>query len=148
MQRRILKNIYRSLFESHLHFGSIVWGFAKQSYIKKVGNRNSFIHSPFIMKSDRRSNARIFSQMTSNVLTQASLRLYEIRQHPTCLCTTSNFLMVIRVTMVDLVLVVMVIMVVIVIWVVMVVMEVMVVMLVMVVMMVMLVKEETMSNIS
>ena len=35
MQRRILKNIYRSLFESHLHFGSIVWGCAKQSYIKK-----------------------------------------------------------------------------------------------------------------
>ena len=32
---RILKNIYRSLFESHLHFGSIVWGCAKQSYIKK-----------------------------------------------------------------------------------------------------------------
>ena len=94
------------------------------------------------MKSDRRSNARIFSQMTSNVLTQASLRIYEIRQPQTCLCTTSIFLMVIRVTMVDLVLVVMVI------WVVMVVMEVMVVMVVMVVMMVMLVMEETMSNIS
>ena len=100
------------------------------------------------MKSDQPSNARIFSQMTSNVLTQASLRLYEIRQPPTCLSTTSNFLMVIRMTMVDLVLVVMVIMVVIVIWVVMVVMEVMVVMVVMVVMMVMLVTEETMSNIS
>ena len=49
------------------------------------------------------------------------------------LCTTSNFFMVIRVTLVDLVLVVMVI------WVVMVVMEVMVVIVVMVVMMVMVV---------
>ena len=38
LPRRILKNIYRSLFESHLHFGSIVWCCAKQSYIKKVGN--------------------------------------------------------------------------------------------------------------
>ena len=39
LPRRILNNIYRSLCESHLHFGSIVWGCAKQSYIKKkVGN--------------------------------------------------------------------------------------------------------------
>ena len=30
----ILKSIYRSLFESHLHFGSIVWGCATQKYIK------------------------------------------------------------------------------------------------------------------
>ena len=37
LPRRILKNIYRSLFESHLHFGSIVGGCAKQRYIK-VGN--------------------------------------------------------------------------------------------------------------
>ena len=36
LPRRILKNIYRSLFESHLHFGSIVWGCTKQSYIKKL----------------------------------------------------------------------------------------------------------------
>ena len=35
LPRRILKNIYRSLSKSHLHFGSIVWGCAKQSYIKK-----------------------------------------------------------------------------------------------------------------
>ena len=36
LPRRILKNIYRSLSKSHLHFGSIVWGCAKQSYIKKL----------------------------------------------------------------------------------------------------------------
>ena len=31
-------------------------------------------------------------QITSNFLTQASWKLYEVRQPPTCLCTTSNFL--------------------------------------------------------
>ena len=36
LPRRILKSIYRSLFESHLHFGSIVWGCAKPKYIHKL----------------------------------------------------------------------------------------------------------------
>ena len=65
-----------------------------------------------LRNSDQRNNARIFTQMTSNVLTQASLRLYEIRQPLTCLCATSHFRMVIRVIMDDMVLVVMVILVV------------------------------------
>ena len=33
---QILKNIYQSLFESHLHFGSIVWGSAKQNILNKL----------------------------------------------------------------------------------------------------------------
>ena len=32
----ILKSIYQSLFESHLHFGSIVWGCAKPSMLMKL----------------------------------------------------------------------------------------------------------------
>ena len=32
----ILKSIYQSLFESHLHFGSIVWGSAKSSMLSKL----------------------------------------------------------------------------------------------------------------
>ena len=32
----ILKSIYRSLFESHLHFGSIVWGCARPNLINKL----------------------------------------------------------------------------------------------------------------
>ena len=36
LPRRILKSIYRSLFESHLHFGSIVWGCAKPKFIHKL----------------------------------------------------------------------------------------------------------------
>ena len=37
LPRRIfLKSIYRSLFESHLHFGSIVWGCAKPKYLHKL----------------------------------------------------------------------------------------------------------------
>ena len=32
----ILKSIYQSLFESHLHFGSIVWGSAKYSILSKL----------------------------------------------------------------------------------------------------------------
>ena len=30
------KSIYQSLFESHLHFGSIVWGSAKSSMLSKL----------------------------------------------------------------------------------------------------------------
>ena len=45
-----------------------------------------------IIYSDRRGNARSSGQTTSNFLTQASWRLYEIRPPPTCMCTTSNFL--------------------------------------------------------
>ena len=33
---QILKSIYQSLFESHLHFGSIVWGSAKQNILNKI----------------------------------------------------------------------------------------------------------------
>ena len=33
---KILKSIYQSLFESHLHFGSIVWGCAKQNVLNKL----------------------------------------------------------------------------------------------------------------
>ena len=33
---QILKSIYQSLFESHLHFGSIVWGSAKQNILNKL----------------------------------------------------------------------------------------------------------------
>ena len=33
---RILQNIYRSLFESHLHFGSIVWGCARPNILNKL----------------------------------------------------------------------------------------------------------------
>ena len=33
---QILKSIYQSLFESHLHFGSIVWGCAKQNILNKI----------------------------------------------------------------------------------------------------------------
>ena len=36
LPKRILQNIYRSLFESHLHFGSIVWGSAKPNSIQKL----------------------------------------------------------------------------------------------------------------
>ena len=36
LPRRILKSIYRSLFESHLHFGSIVWGCAKSKFLHKL----------------------------------------------------------------------------------------------------------------
>ena len=32
----ILKSIYQSLFESHLHFGSIVWGSAKSNILSKL----------------------------------------------------------------------------------------------------------------
>ena len=32
----ILKQIYQSLFESHLHFGSTIWGCAKPSILKKL----------------------------------------------------------------------------------------------------------------
>ena len=42
------------------------------------------------IESDWRSNARASGQITSNFLTQASWRLCEIRQPPTCLRTTSN----------------------------------------------------------
>ena len=45
-----------------------------------------------IIYSDRRGNARSSGQTTSNFLTQASWRLYEIRQSLPCLCTTSYFL--------------------------------------------------------
>ena len=48
-------------------------------------------HSWFIIQGDRRGNARASGQITSNFLTQASWRLYEIRQPSTSLCTTSNF---------------------------------------------------------
>ena len=53
-------------------------------------------------------------QITSNFLTQASWRFYEIRQPPTSLCTTSNFLMFAMVIMVAMVMVVMLVLVVIV----------------------------------
>ena len=33
---RVLKTIYRSLFESHLHFGSIVWGCARSQSLHKL----------------------------------------------------------------------------------------------------------------
>ena len=36
MPTQILKSIYQSLFESHLHFGSIVWGSAKQNILNKL----------------------------------------------------------------------------------------------------------------
>ena len=36
MPTKILKSIYQSLFESHLHFGSIVWGSAKQTILSKL----------------------------------------------------------------------------------------------------------------
>ena len=42
--------------------------------------------------SDRRGNAHASGHITSNFLTQASWMLYEIRQPPTSLCTTSNFI--------------------------------------------------------
>ena len=58
-------------------------------------------------------------QITSNFLTQASWRFYEIRQPPTSLCTTSNFLMFAMVIMVAMVMVVMVVMLVLVVIVVM-----------------------------
>ena len=48
-------------------------------------------HSWIIIQGDRRGNARAPGQITSNFLTQASWRLYEIRQPSTSLCTTSNF---------------------------------------------------------
>ena len=32
----VLKSIYQSLFESHLHFGSIVWGSAKSNILSKL----------------------------------------------------------------------------------------------------------------
>ena len=44
------------------------------------------------IQSDRRGNVHATGQITSNFLKQASLRLYEIRQPRTSLCTTSNFL--------------------------------------------------------
>ena len=49
-------------------------------------------HSWFIIRGNRRGNARASGQITSNFLTQESWRLYEIRQPPTCLCTTYNCL--------------------------------------------------------
>ena len=55
-----------------------------------------------------------YGQITSNFLTQASWRFYEIRQPPTSLCTTSNFLMFAMVIMVAMVMVVMLVLVVIV----------------------------------
>ena len=33
---KTLKSIYQSLFESYLHFGSIVWGSAKQNILNKL----------------------------------------------------------------------------------------------------------------
>ena len=63
LPRRILKNIYRSLFESHLHFGSIVWGCAKQSYIKKS------------WKYNRKNLCDIFLTLS---LTPTQLRFFEI----------------------------------------------------------------------
>ena len=42
--------------------------------------------------SNQSGNARGSGQITSNFLTQANWRLYEIRQPPTWLCITSNFL--------------------------------------------------------
>ena len=33
---KVLQSIYRSLFESHLHFGSIVWGCAKPNILNKL----------------------------------------------------------------------------------------------------------------
>ena len=60
-----------------------------------------------------------YGQITSNFLTQASWRFYEIRQPPTSLCTTSNFLMFAMVIMVAMVMVVMVVMLVLVVIVVM-----------------------------
>ena len=53
---------------------------------------------------------RASGQITSNFLTQTSWRLYKIRQPPTSLCTTSNFLLVAIVIMVLMVMVVMVVM--------------------------------------
>ena len=53
---------------------------------------SSFIHR-YTIQSDRRVNAHTSGQITSNFLTQACWRLNEIRQPPTSLCTTSNFLM-------------------------------------------------------
>ena len=53
---------------------------------------------------------RAYGQITSNFLTQASWRLYEIRQPPTSLCTTSNILMVAIVMVVRLLMVIMLVM--------------------------------------
>ena len=75
-------------------------------------------------------------QITSNFHTQTSWRLYEIRQPPTSLCTTSNFLMVAMVIIVAMVNMVAMVMVIMVFIVVMLVMLVMVVVTVRVVMMV------------
>ena len=36
LPQKVLQQIYRSLFESHLHFGSIVWGCAKPKYLHKL----------------------------------------------------------------------------------------------------------------
>ena len=63
LPRRTLKNIYRSLFESHLHFGSIVWGCAKQSYIKKS------------WKYNRKNLCDIFLTLS---LTPTQLKFFEI----------------------------------------------------------------------
>ena len=64
LPRRILKNIYRSLFESHLHFGSIVWGCAKQSYIKEKS-----------WKYNRKKLCDIFLTLS---LTPTQLKFFEI----------------------------------------------------------------------
>ena len=48
----------------------------------------------------------VSGQITSNILAQASKRSYEIRQPPTCLCTTSSFLTNVMVLMVSMVIVV------------------------------------------
>ena len=55
---------------------------------------------------DAAINAHASGQINSNFLTQASWRLCEIRQPPTSLCTTSNFLTNAIVPMVKMVIIV------------------------------------------
>ena len=66
--------------------------FARAALYLHMGLSECVIHSPLSIQSDQRGNARASGQITSKFLTQVSLRLYEIRQPPTSLCTSSNFL--------------------------------------------------------
>ena len=63
LPKRILQNIYRSLFESHLHFGSIIWGSAKPKLIEKLETQQKKAIRHIASRGYNSHTAEIFKEL-------------------------------------------------------------------------------------
>ena len=65
---KIRKTVYYSLFDSHLNFGNLLWGCAKNKFIKKIENLQKKCIRNVALKSFRAHTEPLFKEKMSNEL--------------------------------------------------------------------------------